>query len=134
MTSREMRYYKALRHTWNEPAHRALEMARDKYRAEQAGIEFHWEPEQENPRDVFGEPDPVNGPFYDPDAEFYACIARKGEDGPVLDSLGMIDGAWDRSDFGGYWFYVECGMAGEALSNLDKLMTEPEYDNEESLS
>ncbi len=141
MTSTEKRYYDCLRRTWKETAVRALEMARDRVRAEQAGITFDWQPEQENPRDVFGDPDPINGPFYDPDAEFWSCVARANDgdyadnrDGSVLDSLGMIEGAWNRTDWAGYWFHVECEMAGEALAQLDALIQTPGYDSEETLS
>lgn len=66
--------------------------------AKAEGLEVVWEPEQANPVDVFGEPDPVNGPFYDPDAEFFcAVLCRPCSDhgtscrhAEVLASLGMI--------------------------------------------
>lgn len=134
MTSTEQRYYRALRTHWNLPAGLALQYAKDRAWCQNAGITFEWEPEQENPRDVFGEPDPINGPFYDPDAEFESCLARgqgdldSGDDrerkGPVLASLGMIDGAHNQTGFSGYWFMVECELALEAKQTLIAMLEE----------
>ncbi len=125
-------YYKALRNYWHVPAAQAWSMAHDRVNAEEAGITFHWTLEQESPLDVFGPPDKKYGPFYDPEDEFYFCAAKHGD--AALDLLGMIDGAHDKLGFAGYWFLVECEMAGEALAALDALIHCPDFDVEETLA
>jgi hypothetical protein len=161
MTSTESKYYRALRRTWKEPAMKALRLARERARAEQLGITFDWEPEQDNPRDVFGDPSYYEcdscgavcysrddlgpccdeprvklidtGVYYNPNTEYYSCVAR-GPERQVLDSLGMIEAAWSRTDYAGYWFMIECEMSGEALRELDSIIASaPEFDLEETL-
>lgn len=129
MTKTEERYYRALRKHHGLPAGLALRYAKDYAWCLAAGVEFSWELETENPVDVFGEPDPVNGPFYDKDAVFECCVVRgpateDNENGHVLDSLGMIDGAHSTNLFSGYWFLVECEMAGQAKDSFIKLYGE----------
>lgn len=132
MDNQQARYYKALRANWGLPAGLALQLSRDYVWCKQAGITFEWIPETESPESVFGEPDSVNGPFYDKNAEFECCIARApvadSGDGPwsekqgqLLDSLGMIDGAHNYSDYRGYWFLIECEMASVAKDVMIKM-------------
>ena len=87
----------------------ACELAAAETFATEQGWSCDWEPEQENPRDVFGDPDPVNGPFYDPENEFFVCLLRD-ENGKVIESLGMIE-APSRE----YRRVVEAELASEAM-------------------
>jgi hypothetical protein len=99
--------------------------------AKNLGWEYLWEIEQENPRDVFGEPDPVNGPFYDPENEFWQCAlfgtmpevcplcagdpcycyCRYSAKRKVLGSLGMIEAPTPE-----YRRVVEAELASEAMT------------------
>lgn len=78
---------------------------------------FEWQLEEEDPRIVFGEPDAVNGPFYNPDNEFWCCVLRANtgdyadnRDGQILQSLGMIEAPSVE-----YRRVVEAELALEAL-------------------
>lgn len=127
MTKDTIETYRTLRRVWGATASQALSMARARHNLDIAGAEFIWEHEQENPVDVFGELDPVDGPFYDPDAEFLCCLV-KSADGAVLDSLGMIDGAFEYSygDSRNYGWLVECEMAAEAWERMTDIVRDYE--------
>jgi hypothetical protein len=119
MTSTEERIYQRLRNTWNEPANRALSLARDRARAEQLGLVFDWRPEDENPRDVYGAPSYYKcescraifytkgdcpkcnrprvvfhdtGVYFDPELEHYVCTVRTNER-PRYNSHGELTAA-----------------------------------------
>lgn len=87
----------------------AKHLAQAETYAREQGWECSWEYEQERAIDVFGPPDPVNGPFYDPDAEFLCCLLRD-ENGKVLESLGMIENPSRE-----YRRVVEAELAWEAM-------------------
>lgn len=129
MTKTEQRYYRELRKHHSLPAGLALRYAKDYAWCLAAGVEFNWELETENPVDVFGEPDPIHGPFYDKDAVFECCVCRgpatnDRPTGHVLDSLGMIDGAHQWTSYQGYWFLIECEMSSSAKDQFIKLYGE----------
>jgi len=104
----------------------ALDLARAEQYAHDHDWVYEWELEQENPVDVLGEPDPVNGPFYDPTNDFVYCVLRDSEPschdaygrpvgGSVLGSLGMIEESKDTRERNDYRRVVEAELALEAM-------------------
>lgn len=103
----------------------AREIARAEEYAREHGWYAEWELEQENPRDVLGEPDEVNGPFYDPTNDFVSCVLWSNpDDSPaftseVLASLGMIEESKDVRERQNYRRVIEAELALEALMGIE---------------
>lgn len=77
---------------------------------------FEWQMESENPVDVLGEPDEVNGPFYDPTNDFSVCLLWGSQDTPeILQSLGMIEESKNTRERMNYRRVVEAELASEAM-------------------
>lgn len=100
-------------------------MAQARYDCEQNGVEFLWMPEDENPRDVFGEPctdkhchkrsKPCMGVHYNADREHYFLSLEL--DGLHLASLGMIEDD-GLNGYRSYRWLVECELAVEAVAAM----------------
>ncbi len=93
----------------------ALSLARAEQYARDNEWEYEWEYEQENLVDVLGEPDPVNGPFYDPTNDFVHCALFDSEHKHVLGSLGMIEESKDTRERNDYRRVIEAELASEAM-------------------